>query len=94
MKLIKYKRIKFLNLPPKVWSKDDKKAMEVADFDFKSALAKERERERKSLRGRPPISIFRIYFHITSSNERTATTAPLNSGPHNLSVCYTVDVLL
>ena len=45
--LIKYKKIKFLNLPSQVWSQGDKKAMEVADFDFKSALAKERERERK-----------------------------------------------
>ena len=41
-------------------------------------------------RGRPPIPIFRIYFHITPANERTAAVPqpPLNSGTN--SICQGV----
>ena len=45
--LIQYKKLDVDTLPRPVWSQDDKKAIEVVDYDFKSALAKERERERK-----------------------------------------------
>ena len=43
--LIKYKNITVETLPPQVWNQDDAKALKVADFDFKSSLAKERELE-------------------------------------------------
>ena len=43
--LIQYKKITVETLPPQVWDQDDAKAMKVANFDFKSTLAKERERE-------------------------------------------------
>ena len=43
--LIQYKQIAVETLPPQVWAQDDTKAMKVADFDFKSTLAKERESE-------------------------------------------------
>ena len=43
--LIQYKIISVETLPPQVWTQDDAKAMKVADFDFKSTLAKERESE-------------------------------------------------
>ena len=43
--LIQYKKIAVETLPPQVWDQDDAKAMKVADFDFKSTLAKEREME-------------------------------------------------
>ena len=43
--LIQYKKIEVDTLPEQEWPKGDEKAMKVADFDFKSDLAKERERE-------------------------------------------------
>ena len=43
--LIQYENISVETLPPQVWDQDDAKAMKVVDFDFKSTLAKERERE-------------------------------------------------
>ena len=43
--LIQYKNISVETLPAQVWPQDDAKAMKVADFDFKSTLAKERESE-------------------------------------------------
>ena len=41
--LIQYRKIEVQSLPSQIWSQDDEKAMKVADFDFKSDLAKERE---------------------------------------------------
>ena len=43
--LMQYKNINVETLPPQMWSQDDEKAMKVVDFDFKSDLAKGRERE-------------------------------------------------
>ena len=43
--MIQYKKIEVETLPPQVWTQDDAKAIKVADFDFKSALTKERESE-------------------------------------------------
>ena len=43
--LIQYKKLDVETLPRPVWSQDDKKAIEVVDYDFKSALATEREKE-------------------------------------------------
>ena len=43
--MIQYKKIEVETLPPQVWAQDDAKAIKVADFDFKSALTKERESE-------------------------------------------------
>ena len=43
--MIQYKKIEVETLPPQVWTLDDEKDVKVADFDFKSALTKERESE-------------------------------------------------
>ena len=43
--LIQYEKIEVDTLPKQEWPTGDEKAMKVADFDFKSDLAKERERE-------------------------------------------------
>ena len=43
--LMHYKKIEIEVLPPQVWAQHDAKAMKVAEFDFKSTLAKERELE-------------------------------------------------
>ena len=43
--LIQYDKVEVDTLPDQEWPKGDEKAMQVADFDFKSDLAKERERE-------------------------------------------------
>ena len=43
--MIQYKKIEVETLPPQVWTLDDAKAIKVADYDFKSALTKERENE-------------------------------------------------
>ena len=42
---MQYENIVVETLPPQVWTQDDAKAIEVVDFDFKSTLAKEREKE-------------------------------------------------
>ena len=44
-KMIEYKKIEVETLPPQVWTLDDEKDIKVADYDFKSALTKERESE-------------------------------------------------
>ena len=46
-KLIQYKKIQVSSLPLQEWSVSDQKDRTVADFDFKSDLTKERERELK-----------------------------------------------
>ena len=43
--LIQHKNISVETLPPQVWARNNEKAMKVADFDFKSTLAKERQSE-------------------------------------------------
>ena len=43
--LIQYRKIEVQSMPSQIWSQYDEKAMKVADFDFKSALAKESENE-------------------------------------------------
>ena len=43
--LIQYKKLDVETLPPQVWSKDDKKDLEVAAYDLKLALNKDRKDE-------------------------------------------------
>ena len=61
-------------------------------FFWRSLFEGTKAEEGGRARGRPPISIFRIYFHITSANEGTAAAAPLNSDTRHLSGCYMADV--
>ena len=43
--LMHYKKIEIEVLHSQMWPQDDAKAIQVADYDLKSTLAKERERE-------------------------------------------------
>ena len=43
--LIQYKKLDVETLPPQVWSKDDKKDLEVAAYDLKLELNKDRKDE-------------------------------------------------